>query len=387
MGWMTKRVIKATDWIFTTDLEPFLFYQFTQCTGGQHVRSLTLSNMKEETAGVFISVFSVCKNISKVYIRDSEHWTGVSVLRGAAELALQELFVINCGTRSIQQFQYNNFIYLQKLCLTGQYSASTVNGLLQAAPNLTDVRLRNTIFDDVGFQTLSRKQSLATLVLYGCSSVTTTSMAALAAACVALRTLGVGGRTVAKRKTALALEVFAMYCKQLECLLLRDLSADGLNVVLGRCGARLRFLSLINVQCNNSCELFSVAAHCSHLQELWLDNCFGLTADSLVRLMGSLPSVTLLVVQSCTAVTDAVLRAISKNMLKLKGLNLLHSSGYTEEGALTIIRSLRALEWFVVETKHAIFTRVVVGVWKEMAPSLSVSDNGWATPNSSAFVW
>jgi hypothetical protein len=404
LEWMTRREIKTKEWTLAVHLEPHLFFEFAQRTGGQHVRSLTLSNMKEETAGIFISVFSVCKNISKVYIKGSEHWTGLSVLRGAAEQALEELSVINCGTGSIQQFKHNEFPHLRKLCLAGGYPAATVKGLLRAAPNLTDLRIQGTLVDDEGFQVLSaHARSLTSLVLNECSCISSASMAALAPACAALKVLGVGGSssqhgnvthsfgsygtTAPRRLTATAVEAFAAHCKLLECLQLRDMTADGLAVVLGRCGARLQFLSLINVQFSKPAELFSVAAHCSHLQQLCLDNCVGITADSLIRLMGSLPSVTLLVVQSCTAVTDAVLRAISKNMPKLKGLNLLHSSGYTEDGALTIIRSLRALEWFVVETKHAIFTRLAVGVWKELLPSLRVTGSGWTTTKSSLFAW
>jgi hypothetical protein len=94
---MLKRGVKAKDWNFCFDLEPALLYRLAERTEGQHVRTLTGSNMHEETAGILCTVFTVCKNIAALAIKNTKHWTGVGVLNGVTNVALQELTLANCA--------------------------------------------------------------------------------------------------------------------------------------------------------------------------------------------------------------------------------------------------------------------------------------------------
>jgi hypothetical protein len=61
------------------------------------------------------------------------------------------------------------------------------------------------------------------------------------------------------------------------------------------------------------------------------------------------------------SVTDAVLVAITMHLPRLTFLNLHKSSGYTINGALTLLRSFRHLQTFAVQPEHPVFTTLVLG--------------------------
>jgi hypothetical protein len=105
--WAIKREVKAKSWSFSHDLEPYQTVEFTQRTGGPHVRTLTLRGLKGETAGIFISVFGVCKGITIVALKNTALWGGLSALRGEAQQSLQELYVSRCGTSNAPQITLN----------------------------------------------------------------------------------------------------------------------------------------------------------------------------------------------------------------------------------------------------------------------------------------
>jgi hypothetical protein len=148
LEWLTSRKIKVNAWVFHQDLDQYLVIDFTERTGGDHVHTLCLSGMKEETAAILFAIMSSCRRVCTVSFKDTEHWTGLCVAREAARQSLQELSVIDCGTNSSRPFKPESLPRLQKLHLNGAYTALTVNSLLEAAPALTDLRLKNTLVDD-----------------------------------------------------------------------------------------------------------------------------------------------------------------------------------------------------------------------------------------------
>jgi hypothetical protein len=172
LEWMMNRKIKVSAWVFHLDLDPRLVIEFAECTGGLHVHTLSVSGMKEETAAILFTVVTTCKHITKMTFKNTEHWTGLCVARVEAMQSLQELSVIDCGTKSARLFMPGSLTGLQMLCFVGNYPASTVNCLIRASLFLVDVRLKDTLVDDDGLQMLARKaKGLETLMLHSCSAI------------------------------------------------------------------------------------------------------------------------------------------------------------------------------------------------------------------------
>jgi hypothetical protein len=378
LEWLTKRALKREYFMIRYDVECSLIMEFAESTGGEHVRTLNLSDMKEETAGTFSAVFSHCKNIANIDLDNLEHWTGLSVLKGDAADALRNLSVVRCGTKSTRYFDRNCFTNLQSLHLVGEYSATTVKSLLQACPNLTDLRLKDTHIEDTGLQTMpNRTLRLETLMLYVCSKITDAAVAFLSPRCSALRTLGVES---CKHVTSAALEEFLAQCSQLECLKLSECRVDRLSTVVSNFSGSLVHLSLSRMQSFGDGALQAVAETCRNLQGLELSACEAITANGLVSTVSALSCLRELQIAYTGAVTDAVLTAIAKHLPELTYLSLYKSNGFTECGALKVVLSLRRLNWFVVHPNHAIFTRLVLDMWQHLQPGLEISDVDECSP-------
>jgi hypothetical protein len=369
--WMQRRGMKAREWVISHDLETSLALDFAVHTGGPHVRRLCLSDMKEETAGLLCSVFAMCQCITTVSIEKTEYWTGLGVMRGEAQRSLRELSIVDCGTKSTRLLSRNRFPNLQKLHLVGTYTASTVNSLLQAASNLTDARLKSAQIDDTGLQILAgNAQSLKTLILSYCAAITDIGFRSLAPACTGVTALSVVG---CKQLSNVAIGVFVAHCRSLESLKLRERSLDGLSAIAVRCGASLRNLSLGDLQllANNGGLVTAVAQHCRHLQELELIKCAGITEAVISRLAVALPHLKELSLPSAE-VSDAVLILIATRIPKLTFLNLYGCKGFTEGGALLLVRLLKHLLRFCIEPMHCVFTRMVLGMWMDKLPGLEI---------------
>jgi hypothetical protein len=136
LDWMAKRQVKAREWVFQHGLELSLMVDFAERVGGPHVRTLSPNQLKQDTEGMFCAVFLTCTGITQVSITNTEHWTGLSALRGEAERVLEGLSIVNCGTKAVLQLKRHRFASLRQLCMVGDYTAATVNSLLSAAPNL-----------------------------------------------------------------------------------------------------------------------------------------------------------------------------------------------------------------------------------------------------------
>jgi hypothetical protein len=373
--WLIRRGIKGREWVLDGDSEPRLIGELAANTGGPHVRSLHLSNAKEETAGILSTVFAKCKKIVNVRIENSEHWTGLSAVRGEAELSLQELSVVNCGTGSALHFKRSNFANLERLYLVGGYTANTVLNLLAAAPNLKDLRLRHTPVNNTVFELLvTRSQSLHTLMLLGCGELTIEAVSSLVPGCVSLKTLVVSS---CHKLTSIA--SFA-HCKLLERLQVDVTNTQGLSEIARSCGATLLQLSLVNLKFSGDEDLLVVAEHCKRLTELELCRCRGVTAVALVQLVSSLSALKELILDECDAVTDTVLIAIAEHLPQLEFLGLFKSSGYTENGALALIKLLRSLRKLAIDSQHVIFSHIVMSLWQERMPGLEVC--GFSTPTT-----
>jgi hypothetical protein len=373
LKWLVRRGIKARHWIFSHDLAPCFFRDLAEHTGGPHVRNLTLSNMEEETGEALHAVFAACKRISTVSFENVQHWTGLSALRGEAELSLQELLIVNCGTRSGLEIKGRTFTNLQRLYLVGGYTAPTLSALIMAAPNVTDLRLRQSLVDNTVFEALAERAIvLQTLMFVQCNVVT---LDALVPACASVKTL-----VVSSSSLLLSTTVFA-HCTLLQRFQLHATSVLGMRDVVQRSGATLLQLSLASLNFVSDVDLFVVAEHCKRLTELELSACTGFTSAALARLVSSLPALKELALDKCNAVTDPVLIAIAERLPQLVFLNLFKSRGYTEKGALALSEPLRCLRRLAIEPNHAIFTRAIVTMWEENSPGLWLWERNSAPTN------
>jgi hypothetical protein len=90
-------------------------------------------------------------------------------------------------------------------------------------------------------------------------------------------------------------------------------------------------------------RLKAIATHCCNLQELQLECCRSVTADSLVLLVSSLPRVRELALHDLSTVTDMVVVAIGGHATCLTVLRLYESKGYSRVGSTLLgLRCLRA---------------------------------------------
>jgi hypothetical protein len=74
--------------------------------------------------------------------------------------------------------------------------------------------------------------------------------------------------------------------------------------------------------------------------------------------------------------TDAVLNEIAQHGARLTVLNFHGCKGYSTSQALSLTRSLSALQRFDVNHSNDIFTAAVLDAWKARTPGLYVDTDG-----------
>jgi hypothetical protein len=275
----------------------------------------------------------------------------------------------SCGDQTPAMFSSNNFSGLVCLYLDGNYSAGVMTSLLNATPCLHDLRFSEASVDDAGLQALRNHASkLRTLVLLECGKITNAGAVALAQKCVSLTCLDIAQ---CPQLSDVAVQNFAASCPRLETIQLQGsftcVSARSLAL---RCGKSLKHVSFKNMTFTNDISLCAVADRCKGLEELLLESCTGLTAEGLLSLVSKLPGLKELAITGCDTLTDAVLSALAEIHPELETLSLYKSSGYTSIGALAVMRTLKQLRGFAVESRHAIFSSTVLGLWNDFMPDL-----------------
>jgi hypothetical protein len=186
--WLTKRGVRTRTWLFRYPIPPVLLLNLVATVGGGHVDTLYLDIIEEgETAGLFAIVFGGCKRIANVLVDQCEHWTGLCAMGADAQRSLQELVIKDCSTDYIAKFDWNYFPNLERIYLGGAYQTRVVHSLLNAAPNLVDLRLNQARLNDAGLAVLSRHAGrLRTVALQDCELITDSGLSALAERCVCL---------------------------------------------------------------------------------------------------------------------------------------------------------------------------------------------------------
>jgi hypothetical protein len=383
LEWLTKRGVRTQSWEFRCDIPPTLLLEFVTKTAGDHVATIHLTGIHEETAGIFTTIFGGCTCITNILIENCSHWTGVRTVSGVAQTALQKLRVKRCGSDCTATFRWNNLPNLKYLYLEGEYSMDVVSSLLKSATSLVDLRLNGVALEDAGLHALLNTAGhLRTLVLTECNHITGAGVATLAKRCVNLTSVDIAACTKVGDE---AIESFAMSCPALG-LEGTYTEACVLAVVTHRC-AELRYLHLGTVNFTSGAALLALAEKCARIQELNIAHCQGVTADCLLLIVTSLPCLRELIVEGCPNVTDAVLTAIVMRHPTLRALSLYGSAGYTTAGALAVIRTLRRLKHFSIEAEHAVFNTMVISMWEDAQPELTIHYGGLYSSKFSDFEW
>jgi hypothetical protein len=122
------------------------------------------------------------------------------------------------------------------------------------------------------------------------------------------------------RMDDLLVESFAVNCPRLEGIHLTTrmnpttaVSDRAKRSLAENCGGNLLYLSLCGLLQVTGTGLSASATHCCNLQELQLECCRSVTADSLGLLVSSLPRLRELALHDMSTVTDAVLAAIDRH--------------------------------------------------------------------------
>jgi hypothetical protein len=372
LEWLTRRRIRTKLWAFKSEVPPTLMLDFVAATGGDHVHTLELYGIATETAGTFAIIFNCCKHIATVTIEGCTHWTGIAVASGQAQKSLRKLVVGNCGDVSPGTFCRTRLSGLRCLYLGGDYGVGIMTSLLNAAPCLHDLRLREAAVDDAGLLALRKHATqLQTLVLIECRKITSAGVAALTQRCVSLTSLTLAS---CPQLNDSALQGFGPNCRLLETVELDGSFTEASASVLATLhGNTLKNMSFQEMAIVNNAGMRAVAECCKALEELHLGSCRELSAEALLLLEVQLPRLRKLAITRCNTVTDQVLVALVANHPDLKLLNLYGSTGYTSVGVLTIMRGLKQLEQFSVKHPHSIFSDPVVGLWQDSMPDLDIN--------------
>jgi hypothetical protein len=150
LQWMLKREVKVRNWELHHYVAPWLVVDFVERTGGSHVRTLCLRNLKEETAGILMAVFTALQlhAISKL---------GLNMVANHCGAMLQHLSLINL------QFSGNSelnavsacCIHLTELVLRG-CGGNTAQALVLLVSSLPQLKELVLEYSNVGTDAVLR---------------------------------------------------------------------------------------------------------------------------------------------------------------------------------------------------------------------------------------
>jgi hypothetical protein len=370
-AWLVKRGVRMREWELTSRITPALLLDLATTTGGDQVRSLFLNQIDTATAGTFSVVYHHCTQIGYVGMFMCGNWPQLLAASGDGQTSLHTVLIKDCYDNATATFAPNQYPSLEYLYMEGGCDSLTMTSFFGAAPNLCDLRLRYSLINDFDVCALrNHADQLHTLVLSECEALTSAGVSYLAERCVNLTCLDLSN---CEQLDDVAAQSFAAHCPKLKTIQLDGLFTEASVIDLAtRCGGTLRHLSLVCLGLHTDGALLSIANHCVKLDQLHLDSCTSVTADSLVLLASSLPYLKGLSLQGCTVVTDTVLTAVATNLRNLHTLSLFGSTGYTEVGALALVRSLTQLRHFTAGHGHPLFSGTTIDQWKEVALGLQV---------------
>lgn len=138
LDWLVLRKIRVKTWLFAHDISPSLLLDLVLATAGPHVRTLQLSNLKQDTSGIFAAVFLSCPSIRAVCIEKCHQWTGVQGI--PAQNSLHTLMIKNCQSPRDAVFRRDAMLSLRRLVLVGHFTGKLHLSILASAPNMEESR-------------------------------------------------------------------------------------------------------------------------------------------------------------------------------------------------------------------------------------------------------
>jgi hypothetical protein len=329
--------------------------------GGVHVCSVTLKEWSNSALEViFRDLLRVENRLSELVLDDCEDPAEDSICNEANLPSLRALRVYGSAC-------------------SWDWGTVFAGRFLQFAPRLRDVRLYGLEVSEDGLEVLlSLAENLLVLVLMECGYECCMSVDEIATDCKNLKILVLGGNS-ADINVASVTE-FAVKCTQLESVHITGRVDGGPNNPLDvgiyhmatNRGAALKHLSLTKCDFGDNLGLRAVAKHCPSIEELQLCHCSAVDGGCLAEVVSSLQHLRELVLEKCNAVTDAVLKAIAEHAANLTSLCLCATTGYTTEGAVALVHSVKALRRFGIEIDHSVFTAALLDAWRARAPCLEV---------------
>jgi hypothetical protein len=385
LAWLVNRLIKVRNWVVNWEIEQGCSDHLLRCSAGPHVRTLQLRKLTQlGMSRVFDMFIAACSGLRELRIEHCSHFETICALRIPVQQSLQVLVVESCtGGHWESPVKFPN---LRKLCVRflDGIVMQPVTTLLNAAPNLTDLRLSSAVrcpFSDANLQILSNHAANLKILELDIQrqEFTSTAVVSLAESSSNLKMLALAcGNGV----NDAAVEAFAIHCTQLEGLQMwGKMSAASFSTVVAHRGSSLRYLA-VAMTGFDPVGLVSIAEHCRLLEELQLCNCRSIEdeGDPLVRLVSSLPHLRELQLVNSRAVSDEVLIAIATHLPNLQHLGLSGCDGYTTAGALALMTSLTHLQRFCYATdRFGVFTPPLLALWQEMAPGLKIYDHALST--------
>jgi hypothetical protein len=375
--WITQRQVKVQTWIVDGDVASSRSPDLLPYTAGPHARFLQLRKLSSLIAATVFSTFAAgCSNLQVLILEACQDWGSVDAHVTPAEESQQEL---NFGHSDAGCALFPNLRSLYFRNVRGVNIIQSVNGLLKAAPGVSDLRLKSSNqvcpINDESLQILSYHAGRLEVLELDIQrqQFSSAALVALAERCSNLKTLALlCGDTV----NHTVVEAFASNCSRLDGLQLWGLfTTAALSAVATHCGSRLRYLTL-DMKHRDGDGLVAIA-DCRLLEELQLRYCKQVPDSALVQLVSSLPHLRELLLQSLRVVTDEVLIAVAAHLPKLSTLGMSGiKSGYTEGGAQAVVTSLRQLRRFCIRTLDpSVFTPTLVKRWQETSPGLEISDD------------
>jgi hypothetical protein len=377
--WITQRQVKVQTWIVDGDVASSRSPDLLPYTAGPHARFLQLRKLSSPiAAGVFSTFAAGCSNLQVLILETCQDWGSVDTHITPAEESQRVSSQALIDDGGCVQFPNVRSLYIRNV--RGANVIQSVNGLLKAAPGVSDLRLKSSNqvcpINDESLHILSNhavKLQVLELDIQR-QEFSSAALVALAERCSDLETLALLCGDMVDHTVV---EAFAVNCSRLEGLQLWGLfTTAALSAVATHCGLRLRYLTL-DMKHRDGDGLVAIAEHCRQLEELQLRYCKLVPNAALVQLVSSLPHLRELLLQSLRVVTDEVLIAVAAHLPKLTTLGMSGiKSGYTEGGAQAVVASLTQLRRFCIRTLDpSVFTPTLVKRWQETSPGLEVSDD------------
>lgn len=411
--WLTKRNVKATNFVLEGDVDSDLLPGLINCSAGDCTNIVKAKNLKTSTKDLLNLLSKRCKMVRRVSLQHCRDAFGIADLAQYSSQALQSLCIVDCTLSSPaesalpagQQQQQDqdeqgplDLPSLRRVYLDCDYGNPALQAFATAGTGLHQLHVVNASFDAPTLQRLSQRAVASLLVLEFnmCEfSPGEALLVQLAKACKNLRQLALVQCPAFTGSAAIA---FVTHCTQLEAIALDgpSFNAQTITALARHVGPRLRHLSLYECACDSDASLTELAASCQGMESLqfFLTGAYSLPALAnviaaqtclrevsfkhaqiddriLAALAASTTSTTLATSTTITSITSSTTTAsTSTRATQLTYLDLHGATGYTATGLAHLARRCPALQSVCVEEESELIPGPVRAFWRGFVPNV-----------------